>query len=543
MYIEEHPYSSCTGVNNSSTQPAAMPRYPSTYDELINTLASGDVTIPLQIFREEEQVKAASQAIQAANGTASKLLLIVGRTTTTDIQRATSTDIRAAGETRLLPDNVWEPLLEVLELWEELSTVVIVGNPLPGDRGRKVPGHIVTLLRTLLFPALKRNTNIRELFLWDDLDISDLISASEMGQSDLISFLNGAPALQKLSMWECRGQAGKYRILADALQRSTTVQTLSLSCLQHTEIILLGLASNSNRSPLRELRYTSTFWERAPPALEQYLQSRACTLYSIKLSRVWLTEGILRILGHNTKVGDIIFTGSSLTSGGLPATAGAQEALSHCLTRPHVSQLRLENCCRLLEQKSVREAFCASLVLPTSSLLSLYLSVHRPHGPWDGTKELLAALSKNSQLEHLTIKTDKTSFTLPTLVEVIPSFRAKSFALVHEGPNQIHSGHAASLLLSIKKNYHFLKVAIDVRGPYLNVAGWSRHRDTMLNFCQGRNTKLVEWSANPSLVPEHLWPYALALASKAGTHALYTSLYNALAPQPSLERTDRERHD
>jgi hypothetical protein len=297
------------------------------------------------------------------------------------------------------------------------------------------------------------------------------------------------------------------------------------------DVILEGLASREGRSQLKELRYTPMFWDDNTHTLERYLQSRACTIESVKLSHLFLSKEVLRHLRENLNVNKIEF---HFCSGPL----GGEQALCECLTSAHLSELRLENCWKILDNSWVRGAFCASLVGPSSSLKSLYLSVHHPRRQWSGTEELLGALSRSSRLECLTVKIDRTSFTVPVLAEVIPSLKVEHFTLVHEGTQQKSRDDAIILLEAIKKNLHFQNVAIE--GQFPTIAEWPRSKEKLLTMCRERNTKLVKWrTTSPDLVPGNLLSYALAMASKAGISPLYGSLvciFTKMKGAPDLKK-------
>jgi len=509
--------------------------YSPDYEDLIYRLKEGGEHVPLQLFENAEQVKAAAQAIRA-NTTSSRMILIAGRTT--DIL----TEAQAAAAENGYPDLEWEPLLDVLGHRENLKEIVILGNDHHRYRELEVPHHIVAFLRTQLFSALKRNPNVRQLVLWDDLDLANTISTTAAGESDLVDFLKGAPSLQQLSLWWCRGRDETFTRLTNALQVNKTLQTLSLAGLRdgHAGIILGGLTTSGNQSSIRELHYKPDRMELPNlqpdgsylepfPSIERYLRSRTCAITNLQLSDMYLSEALLRSVSANANLRTLIFKGfCSGPAVNLAHPEVGQEALAACLSSTHLLHLRIDNCHTLLAQPFVRHALCGALRRPNSSPLSLDISLHRPHGPWEpGTGELLEAFSKSSRLKCLRIKTDRTSFNVPTLVKAIPSLRVDRFTVVHELSHQaVSEKDSMDLIQAAGKNLNFKKVDVELGRVSGSLIGY---KEKHLKFCEDRNAKLVKWRVRHKSVPTKLQCYALAMASRAGTDHLYRTLL-AVAP-------------
>jgi len=502
--IEHDYYASSFSKFQSEYSLEVMP-YHTTFAEMIGGLRNDKVLmLTLQLFQDSEQVKTATLAMKA-NSTAPCVGLILPNPAEF-----------SAWDDALPPDIEWEPLLETLEGREDLSEVYILGVAVGLRRNITVPDHILRLLRAGIFPALKRNASIRSLGLSDNLDISGLFSTTEDDDGALISFLNGAPSVDQLSLHSCRAPAECYAKLADALQCTTNLRTLSLRSIpvEHINIILQGLASrqsDSGRSPLVELAVKpDTISETL---LAQYLQSPAFTIEVMKLEDVRLSEDLFRELSRNATLNDIRFQGVSLESLSYERNI---RPFSEFLKNTQVSRLELHQCGQLLSHTSVLEAFRQALARPKSPIQSLHLSTRR----LNGTEGVLAALSNSSSLVRLTLETNSGSFSVPRIADALTFLRVNSLTLVTG--DVLKQDDRQRFLHAIKKNVYLQNVAIE--GCNSNSA-WLRSNEHTLKCCTERNAKLCEWRTKDRwLVPENLWCYALAMTSNAGRTPLFHTL-------------------
>jgi len=183
-------------------------------------------------------------------------------------------------------------------------------------------GTVLLLLYCSFLQALGRNSYVRVL----EMDLSSIIPTD-----GIVSFLDGAPALEKVTLSYCNAEGGiiddeastnisNSAKIAAAFQRNNRVQFPSLFSCQSplARSIFQSLAAPACASTLIHLEYAAP-WDdddegrtSIAEALKQYLESPKVTVQQLKLSYLHFKRppGAFRILEglrRNTSVNQLAF--------------------------------------------------------------------------------------------------------------------------------------------------------------------------------------------------------------------------------------------
>lgn len=127
------------------------------------------------------------------------------------------------------------------------------------------------------------------------------------------------------------------------------------------------------------------------------------------------------------------------------------------------------------------------------------------------------------------------------LIDVIPKLQMHQVRISIKLDCTLHD-RKLRLLAALKRNYKLLAATAIMRANDHDEDMFvdPNERDELAR-CFLRNLHLKEWSENPALVPQHLWPEALKLAREAGHESLWQSLLLVAPEVAALFGNKRKR--
>lgn len=191
-------------------------------------------------------------------------------------------------------------------------------------------------------------------------------------------------------------------------------------------------------------------------------------------------------------------------------------------------------------QKNNKIEYIALLQLPESHYLPIMKGLSNKVTPLrtmaislkgipSNTQAIFQAAAKIRLLSTLSVQNVPFPGTASaSLVKVIPKCQAKKFSVRILCSDTDASDAKQQLLVALKGNFSFRSVSFKYRPSLL------REKSDMLNaadrqlvqFYSDRNDLYAQWVENPTMLPESLWPEALALP--AGPEPLFRSLRSVL---------------
>ena len=175
----------------------------------------------------------------------------------------------------------------------------------------------------------------------------------------------------------------------------------------------------------------------------------------------------------------------------------------------------------------------------------------------EGTRQLAAALQRNTNIEHLELRFLKDIYAIPilqglrfntylktlvlgyvrshqqlrTLTDSIPLMRTiKKLEIDVDGDRYVEEEDVKQLLLqAVKNNFSLRSVRAYIRSGFESNNIFNAEEKTRLVFYTDRNERLDHWVDNPEQVDDRkVWPEALKLADQAGPDSLYRGLRSVL---------------
>jgi len=148
-------------------------------------------------------------------------------------------------------------------------------------------------------------------------------------------------------------------------------------------------------------------------------------------------------------------------------------------------------------------------------------------GSRSNSDAFIEAASRCENVEILEIYMRNESF-LHACLQAIPQLRMRQVDIVLGGEIGGHGGrNLPQLLDALKQNFKLFSVKVRDYDDnvFLNENASEAVTDNRQFWRYLRRNKLLaDWIQNPELVPKHLWPEALAIASQAGEEMLWQSL-------------------
>lgn len=502
--------------------------------------ASTTIEVPFRAFRVDRQVEAAARALRENE-------LIKGFAF--DFRRNPGED----NEEVILN---WQPLLQEIATREKLESaqVWIYG----------VRNIFLSLFRDQFFQALQRNTNIRQLELFDAHFPDNDCTAG------VVSFLEDAPpALVDLRFSDIETPSNSssreaLQSIAAAIARSSGIPSLQFDWCRSEFIcpIFQSLAAPTSTSGLQKLAYRQRSYESmavsAGLAMQQYLESPRATVRCLELNYVKfdsVSEGSSLLLGlsQNSSVNELAFSDCHIGVDRVPDGDDVEnqedaQLLANLLRdNSNVTILRFADC-SFFRYPLVLDAIATNITRRESALRCLDIT---PAISIRAFRAVLTALSNSTRIESLIIHDIQVNHTehLKALREELPLVKIKELTL--EFSSNFDPLQFDSILKGIKHNYSIEKAFCE-RESVEN--DWPTHAQrsgennflteahkSRLEFFMDRNQKLAKWTENPKLVPQELWLYALNLALEAGINTLFQSLL-ALSGQGIGLKRGRKRN-
>lgn len=401
-------------------------------------------------------------------------------------------------------------------------------------------GRLLALFRHHFFQALQRNANVQFLAFYG-VDFS-----SNNTEGILPLFAGAAPALTKIKLSNCGAEDEiTARNLGTALQRNRRIEILQLFVLgRQLRAIFHGLASSNSTAGLKTLIFGHTAGESIDlQSLQEYLESPNATIQCLQLASMEfgsVPSQILCGLDRNTSVHELVLGDCNLSHDQQQQHADALENNNHnqhsdlfdeqpgnqqlptlLQSKTNLTTIRICNGYHLFVSHQFRDALENVLVRRDSPLHCLDVDLDDIHVNW--FRSLVMAVGKSIRLNHLVLHC-RCSIILRALAEAILSFKVAELCLFVR-PLADNDEEEHLLMEAFKRNYSIQTVTCKHVSMADDETNWfSDDNQARLEFFLDRNRKLAQWTANPKLVPQELWTYALNLAKEAGVTSLFQSL-------------------